>query len=376
MSPIKSGSENSETIALTESTESLDDSNSVRHSNVKFYIMSISIMAFALVSYIFKSIDHMESDLSSSPIAGMKGSGAFTDNVPVESSKIEDDNWEPFNTTNPHKDSFCPDAQCLNSPLCLPCDRRHFLIISTARSGSTTLLRMFNALPNMRLSGENHNTLEFISKITDNLLQNRPNILKHPVDKPTGPFSHNAIPKGSMGCLAQQITHNLNPPPLAVQKNKSVDLVEYDDGLILGFKTVRFHHANLTALEASEFLKSHYPCTKALINYQSNLTHQYESFRKTFNHNDKPEDYGGPSMDELEEFNKFQEELHANLGGSSRLIDMDRWTKDVEILNSVVDWLGYKNCRFEKIAHENDGGYATDKETVLDLGDDCLYPHV
>ncbi len=81
-------------------------------------------------------------------------------------------------------------------------------------------------------------------------------------------------------------------------------------------------------------------------------------------------------MDELEEFNKFQEELHANLGGSSRLIDMDRWTKDVEILNSVVDWLGYKSCRFEKIAHENDGGYATDKETVLDLGDDCLYPHV
>eukprot|EP00979_Chaetoceros_neogracilis_P012636 scaffold3389_cov188-Chaetoceros_neogracile.AAC.11 len=83
---------------------------------------------------------------------------------------------------------------------------------------------MFNALPNMRLSGENHNELSYIANLTSNLLNNRPNILKHPMDKANGPFMHNTIPKGSMGCIAQQITHNLNPPPLAIQQDKNINI--------------------------------------------------------------------------------------------------------------------------------------------------------
>jgi hypothetical protein len=347
----------------------------IRNSNVKFYILFISILAFALISYIFNSIDKMENTLSSmggsSSIVDKKAEGVETSSVTGLKKAESDEKWEPFNTTNPHASSFCPDAKCLNSPLCLPCNRRHFLIISTARSGSTTLLRMFNALPNMRLSGENHNTLWFISQLTDNLLENRPNLLKHPVDKPIGPFSHNTIPRGSMGCIAQQITHNLNPPPLAVQQDKSKNMEDYDDGLILGFKTVRLHKENWTAMEAAKFLKEHFPCTKVLINYQTNVTHQYLSFKHTFNHTGPSEDDNGPSIDKLEEINEFQEQLHNHLKQSSKLIDMDKWTKDVEILNDVVDWIGYEKCRFKEIVHENDGGYATDNKTDLSVGDEC-----
>ena len=50
---------------------------------------------------------------------------------------------------------------------------------------------------------------------------------------------------------------------------------------------------------------------------------------------------------------------------------MDKWTKDVEILNDVVDWIGYEKCRFKEIVHENDGGYATDNKTDLSVGDEC-----
>lgn len=360
-----------------------------RSANVKFYIMVITILAFGLVSYIFNSIDGMENNFSigSTTLINTKEK-LETNNSRDGNTKVVHDHWDPFNNTNPYKSSFCPTATCLNSPLCVPCKRRHFFIVSTARSGSTTLLRMFNALPQMRLSGENHNTLWFISQLTNNLLENKPNLLKHPVDKESGPFAHNTIPKGSMGCIAQKITHNLNPPPLAVQKDKTVNMEEFDEGLILGFKTVRLHHEDVSPLEAAEFIKDHFPCSRILINYQTNVTHQYLSFKTTFNHanstgddhdeddNDDDDDYGGPSMEDLKDINNFQEELHKHLDKSSQLINFDEWTKDVNILNNVVDWLGYENCRFEEIVHENNGGYATDKETVLSAGNKCRYPHV
>lgn len=293
--------------------------------------------------------------------------------------------WEPFNTTNPHADSWCPYAHCLNSPLCTPCSQRFFFLVSTARSGSTTLLRMFNALPHIRLSGENHNQLYYLYQLTSNLVNHKPYILKHPVDKPTGPFQHNAIPQGSMGCVAQTAVKSLNPPPLEVQRNvaavastSSPTLEEYDRGRILGFKTVRVHHGKWTADEAAEYLKTHFPCSKVLINYQTNVTHEYLSFKRTFHHNNgggKDKEYRGPSIEYFKQINKFQEDLSHSLGDEmSRLIDMDQWVHDVEILNSVIQWMGYKKCRFNKIVHENDKGYSTDKDTVLSVGKECYYP--
>jgi hypothetical protein len=291
----------------------------------------------------------------------------------VRGNTFIDPKWEPFNTTNPYKESWCPEAECLNSPLCLPCKRRHFIIVSTARSGSTTLLRMFDALPNMRLAGENHNELYYISTLTSNLLDSRPNLLKHPMDKPTGPFMHNTIPKGSMGCRAQDILHHLNPPPLDVQLNKSINMEEYDKGLILGFKTVRLHQSGWSGNQAAEYIKTHLPCTRILVNFQTNITHQYLSYKRTFNHTEG-EEYLGPTMEKLEYINKFQQEFHKSLKGMSMLVDLDKWSQDVRILNKVVKWMGYKNCRFEEIVHENDKGYATDTETELSVGENCVYP--
>lgn len=215
------------------------------------------------------------------------------------------------------------------------------------------------------------------------------------MDKPTGPFQHNAIPKGSMGCVAQNAVKILNPPPLHVQKNVGrkgtgkglMSVEDYDRGLILGFKTVRMHQGNWTGEMAAEYLKTHFPCSKVLINYQTNVTHEYLSFKRTFHGNGKDGDnggkegemkkeYKGPSIEYFKEINKFQEELSHHLGDEmSRLIDMDQWVHDVGILNSVVQWMGYEKCRFNKIVHENDKGYSTDKDTVLSVGEECSYPY-
>ena len=42
---------------------------------------------------------------------------------------------------------------------------------------------------------------------------------------------------------------------------------------------------------------------------------------------------------------------------------MEEWLEDISILNSVVSWLGYKDCQFQAIVHENHGGYKHDKKT-------------
>jgi len=55
--------------------------------------------------------------------------------------------FEPFNSTSPHEESWCPSATCNNSPLCQPCMKRFLFILATGRSGSTTLLSMLNHLP-------------------------------------------------------------------------------------------------------------------------------------------------------------------------------------------------------------------------------------
>ena len=132
--------------------------------------------------------------------------------------------YEPFNHTNPHLDSWCPYAQCYNSPVCTPCNRRFLFIISTGRSGSTTLLKMLNLLPNVRISGENNNEMYFASQLIDNIRKDDKHFYNKNFIKKDGrfmhgamedgAFRHNAMPIGSMACIMQSIISALNPPDL------------------------------------------------------------------------------------------------------------------------------------------------------------------
>ncbi len=82
-------------------------------------------------------------------------------------------------------------------------------------------------------------------------------------------------------------------------------------------------------------------------------------------------------MKRLAGYNEFQLSLMKHMGDErAKLIDMNDWINDVGVLNDVIDWLGYENCAFDAIIHENLNGYATDNETVLHLGEHCSYPFI
>lgn len=278
---------------------------------------------------------------------------------------------QPFNQTNPYYDSWCPYARCYNSPLCSPCNRRFLFIIATGRSGSTTLLRMFNELPNVRLSGENMNELYLASQLVTNLEKdnnflNEAWVAKGRYQKPKidGPFQHNALPLGSMSCVSQQLVSTLNPPEIPEDTFEMED----DSKTILGMKVIRLQRADWTPKEAAKYLRNSFPCARFIINVRSNMTELAQSYRDNFHWN----------VSESDLFNKteFLRNLHTELGYSSFLIDMKWWRNNVQILNDAIKWLGFENCSFKSIYHENKGGYERDANETISLGDNCRYPHV
>lgn len=284
------------------------------------------------------------------------------------------DATKPFNSHNPHQLTWCPNATCTNSPICHPCDRRYILILATARSGSTTLLRMFGSLPNVRLAGENINTLKKMYDVQWNLVsgsQNGPVMKANGRGRASGPFARHPIPVGSYACPTQQFLNALNPPSHnAMLRAKSPKVLEEEDrDTILGFKSVRFHLGDWTVQQGATFLKENFPCSKVVLNIRSNVDNQISSVGTNFIKS-------GRTRDELIEYNSFQMALADELGEDmARLIDMNDWKEDVSVLNDVIKWMGFKGCAFQELVHENHDGYGRDTEHKVDLGKNCWYPY-
>lgn len=291
--------------------------------------------------------------------------------------------FQSFNTTNPHDESWCPNVTCNNSPMCAPCNRRYFFIVATGRSGSTSLLKMFNNLPNVRLSGElNRDVLKKIRNVLF-LLNEKPQMRNYDKDLTEGAFMHNAIPKQSMSCTVQDLFYKINPPPRAIQLavnetitnedgslRPGISIHEYDKHMILGFKAIRIHSQGWNPSEAAKFFQEHFPCSKILINTRRNVTEQLRSVNKSFTMLKNKR-----TLDDLEEDNAFLENFGKILGEVRvKSIRMEDWMDDINILNDVVDWLGFKNCSFQSVLHENLNGYGHDYETHVGLDERCHYP--
>ncbi len=285
---------------------------------------------------------------------------------------------KPFNRTNPYTRSWCPKATCNNSPLCTPCNRRYLFIIATGRSGSTTLLKMFNQLPNVRLSGENWNILYHASSLIKVFENNPRNFL----DKETvrqgkfmheaihdGPFLHNAMPLGSISCVMQGLVRYLDPPLLDPE---TFDFdVEDESTKILGAKVIRLQQSQWTTKRAFKFLTQSFPCARYIINTRSDYIEQGKSMMNAFGKVNIDE-----NIEDILKQTQFLRELSERLGSKrAKLIDMVEWTGNVSILNEVLDWLGFENCAFSSVIHENHDRFGHD-DTTLSLGKKCRYPYI
>uniref|UniRef100_A0A7S3PY43 Protein-tyrosine sulfotransferase n=1 Tax=Chaetoceros debilis TaxID=122233 RepID=A0A7S3PY43_9STRA len=278
--------------------------------------------------------------------------------------------WSPYNQDNPNL-QWCPYANCHNSPLCQPCERRFLIIIATGRSGSTTLTNMLDQLPNVRMAGENNGQLRIGFDAINNL--NEPYEMNiESSEEVVGAWKHEPIAKQSLSCALQQMFELINPPAPEKMARKGFD----DSETIIGFKTVRFHD-ELMFLEgeddlipAAKYLMESFPCARFVINIRGDVESQITSWYKNF----------GIELDgdEVRFYNKKLQEVASIMGQDrARLIDMVDWSqKDnsgLPVLNDLIEWLGFRDCKFESLLHSNKDGYKVDR-TKMSLGQNCHYP--
>ena len=266
---------------------------------------------------------------------------------------------------------WCPYATCKSSPLCQPCSRRWLIIIATGRSGSTTLMSMLGQLPHVRMAGEENGQLIYAKQFVENLVDSK-SLQFDSESFVSGPYQHNPIPPGAMICPIQQLFEVMNPP----SQNQLLDPQRYDDNdTILGFKFIRFQDTRFGGkdLESGvQFLKEYFPCARFVVNIRGDTASQIESWKRAF----KPEN--DKILEKIPLMNDMLKKVAALLGEDrARLIDMDTWSNTegsgLQVLNDLIEWLGFRNCRYTSILHQNKDNYALDSTNSISLGKNCTF---
>jgi len=350
-------------------------------------IIIFHIFAFENEQYFFLQIEEgKQTMMDQQQQHDDHGGGDDDDDQEQESSSEETSTrntptlYLAFNDTNPYnanlkegETSFCPYATCHNSPICGPCNQRFIFIAASGRSGSTSLLYMINSLPNVRLSGENNGELNVASLVESNLMSHKK---FRPGKSWKGAWLHNAIPEQALACPIQHIFKTINPPDMdtSMQVNRNTPLSLFDPSVILGLKTIRLFELNsvkLTPKEASDFFKRNFPCSKVIVNIRCNVTAQVIS--REHLQWEEPNATDSTALQDInQELKEFAQWLGPEMG---KLIQMEDWTTNVTVMNQVVEWLGFKECAFNAILHENkNASYKRDRATRPSLGPRCRAP--
>jgi len=315
-------------------------SSTCRLSFPSFFVLVPSIF-FAVVLYLhharefcigFSEIEKQEED------QGCNGSATSAMATPAKSTALE---------ATPSLQNFCPGALCATTPLCRTCDQKYIFVISMARAGSTTLMKMIGMLPGVRLSGENGNELYVASQLMSHLKRYKQMAFNKEIAD--GPWRHGPIQREAFACVMQSLVMAINPPLTSIN-NKN------DNATFLGFKTIRVHLGEWKAEKAAEFFMSSFPCSKFLVNVRTNLTELLLSREKFL-----PE----PKVSEAELRNVgvFYRNLSVEFGERAFFLDLSQWQNDVMIINEAVNWLGFPFCTFSSLVHENYNGFGRDNRT-------------
>ena len=239
---------------------------------------------------------------------------------------------------------------------------------------------MINHLPNVRIGGENNNELFIASQLETNLKKHGFGGLRSEVPglAHNNPWFHNEIPEQAMACTIQKVLQTINPPAEEIQQQiingggtTGMNLDGYETSQIIGAKMIRIQRGNWTALEASEFFKYIFPCAKFIMNTRLDIDSQVDSQKYVFK---AKEDLDLATHDNVKKENDFLAQFAQRMGEEmARMIYMEEWTNNVTQLNEVVEWLGFSNCKYDKVLHNNKNGYQGD-ESPIDVGSGCRAP--
>jgi len=307
---------------------------------------------------------------SATLLSNYRWSSSFTCTNLQEEQSIHSTRDPPTLSLSVDRD-WCPHAKCYSSPMCRPCQRRFLIIVANeGRSASTTLTSMMNLLPGVRMSGECNNAIQHLRTMIKR-------ITGPPFKQDDGPWYRNPIPEGSLACVSQKMIESITPP-LFVNGTLLSESEEANE--IVGFKTIRlFRNQTVSDVpKIAKFLQAHFPCSRYLFNFRSDVeaqaASQISNFKKSAN---KPIQR---VIKDISRSNDLMTALAKQLGNQSMLLDSSRWIEDVSYLNEVVMWLGFDpKCAFPRLLEFNTGrtigagGAFTHTFTELTLDSRCRY---
>jgi len=256
--------------------------------------------------------------------------------------------FESHENPNPE---WCPNVACVNTNNCRPCERKFLFVLAQGRSGSTTMKNMINELPGVRLSGEIGDTVEYMKNLWSYIWNN--DNLKRGRGKFKGSWGHNNIVKDDLACPAQNLIEAMNP---TAEVNDKTDH-------IIGFKEIR-----VDSLETMEFLLAYFPCSRFVFNIRSDPVGLLRSQNTNFG----SDGYADQTSDKLP---ALYREFYNMLGPRrAYFMDMVEWSQSSgKHFDELAQWLGFEDCHYPGILHDNTGnGWQLDQRT-FDLGASCRY---
>jgi hypothetical protein len=282
-------------------------------------------------------------------------------------SKTVDYHRGRFNYTNT---TWCPKAGCEQSELCFPCQRRFLIVLASGRSASTTLTWMLDSLPGIRMSGENNGTL---LRIQDMIANVRDNEFFETQEGKKAAWGHNKVPEGGWACMGQHVIETINPPWLKKTITDNLPrLVKDDSETILGFKNIRTisRRDKRDDPKTVDFIREIFPCSRIIINIRSDVEELAASQAKAFHKMNS-----NKATNVLREETNRLRQMAEMFGDQGLLIDSSEWTKNINVINEAVEWLGFsQECFFKELLEFNTKGrgYGAGRKS-LTIDPKCKY---
>lgn len=285
-------------------------------------------------------------------------------------------NHEQLRNESRHVVQFAKDSGIdTSAPKCNLCEDIYLFVVSIGgRTGSTSVLNLLNALPNVRLAGENRGQIN----IMDFMLERTAVVTTasgHPLycDDPNNAsarcaaFQRGSISPLNILCDLAEYFKDIAVPALPLLPAPAVN--------VRGFKDIAWTKESLMLLDTL------FPCSKLVYSvYDTNLADAIHDYRTHFHmENDKARE---AALEDHALYSYVRGQHHADiaLGNSWKSFWLPRTNLTVDGVNSLLAWLGLRNCTYEQIIHANTGpgGYNVKGATIADarryLRGDCLWP--
>lgn len=202
-------------------------------------------------------------------------------------------------------------------------EQRWAFVLSSGRTGSTSILEMLNAIPGFYIAGENFGLLQHVQELYQN---DDMQILMAGGNYSTASFYHLPISSNDVRCALQSYVKAM------------IGGFDPSTTSVIGFKEIRHHTA-----EELDFFLELFPCARIVINTRADTEALQESQNHTF------EDV--PNQEELQAVTDVLENWQAAHRKEAFLMRLEDFS--LKRFNEMLAWLGVANCQYTSIAEDN-----------------------